>query len=288
MSDLDNNIGQTGLRQALQGVKVVSIALNLPGPAAVQRLVELGASAIKIEPPGGDPMQTYAGDYHRELHDGVEIRSLNLKQAADFATFSSLLDRAQLLVTAQRPQALERLALDWPRVHARWPRLSHLSIVGHAAPRQNDAGHDLTYMAEAGLLRPPALPPTLIADLAGAERAVTAAFGLLRMAEKAGAGQFTEVALEDAAHALAGPLRHGLTAPGGMIGGGFAGYNLYQTQEGWIALAALEPHFLERVLQGLEIGHADHAAFAAAFKRQTTAHWLAWAAHHDIPLTSAG
>jgi alpha-methylacyl-CoA racemase len=277
---------RSGIGDALRGVSIVSIALNLPGPFALRRLVEMGATATKVEPPGGDPLQNFAREYYRELHQGVTVLRLDLKETADHAALSAHLDRAQLLLTSQRPQALARLTLDWPQLHARWPHLNHVAIVGHAAPRQNEAGHDLTYVAQRGLLRPPHLPPTLMADLAGAERAVSAALALLRLSGKSGSGHFAEVALEDAAHALDGPLRHGLTAAGGLLGGGFAGYNLYQTADGWIALAALEPHFLARVLEGLGLARADGAEFSAAFKGQSSAHWLAWARKSDIPLTA--
>ncbi len=277
---------RSGLGDALRGVSIVSIALNLPGPFALRRLVEMGAAATKVEPPGGDPLQIYAAGYYRELHQGVIIERLDLKQSMDQAALAALLDSAQLLITSQRPQALERLKLDWPQLHACWAHLNHVAIVGRAAPRQNDAGHDLTYVAQRGLLRPPHLPPTLMADLGGAERAVSAALALLRLSEKSGAGHFAEVALEDAARALDGPLRHGLTAEGGVLGGGFAGYNIYRTADGWIALAALEPHFLARVLQGLGLDRADGAAFSAAFKGQTSDHWQAWAKERDIPLTA--
>ena len=285
MNTPDDSI-RSGLGDALRGVRIVSVALNLPGPFALRRLVEMGAAATKVEPPGGDPIQIHAAEYYRELHQGVMVQRLDLKESADHAAFAAHLDRAQLLITSQRPQALARLKLDWPQLHARWPHLNHVAIVGHAAPRQNDAGHDLTYVAQLGLLRPPHLPPTLMADLTGAERAVSAALALLRLSEKSGAGHFAEVALEDAAHALDGPLRHGLTAEGGVLGGGFAGYNIYQTADGWIALAALEPHFLARVLQGLGLDRADGTAFSAAFKGQTSAHWQAWAKERDIPLTA--
>ena len=274
------------LGQALSGVHIVSIALNLPGPFALRRLMQMGAAATKIEPPGGDPLQTYAPEYYRELHQGVTLQRLDLKQQADYADFAAQLDDAQLLITAQRPQALARLKLDWATVQARWPHLNHLAIVGHAAPRQNDAGHDLTYVAQLGLLQPPHLPPTLMADLNGAERAVSAALALLRLSEKSATGCYVEIALEDAARDLAGPLRHGLTATGGILGGGMAGYNLYRTADGWIALAALEAHFLERVVQGLGLKRADAAKFSAAFQGETNAHWLAWAAEHDIPLNA--
>ena len=274
------------LGQALRGVHIVSIALNLPGPFALRRLVQMGASATKIEPPGGDPMQVYAPAYYRELHQGITLKRLDLKQQADCADFAAQLGGAQLLITAQRPQALARLKLDWATVQERWPHLNHLAIVGHAAPRQNDAGHDLTYVAQLGLLQPPRLPPTLMADLIGAERAVSAALALLRLSEKSASGCYVEIALEDAGCDLAGPLRHGLTATGGILGGGMPGYNLYRTTDGWIALAALESHFLQRVVQGLGLERADAATFSAAFQRQTNAHWVAWAAERDIPLNA--
>ncbi len=272
------------LGQALRGVRIVSIALNLPGPFALRRLLQMGAQATKIEPPGGDPMQAYSPAYYRELHQGVTLQRLDLKQKADYSALAAQLDGAQLLISAQRPQALARLKLDWATVHGRWPHLNHLAIVGYAAPRHNDAGHDLTYVAQLGLLQPPRLPPTLMADLSGAERAVSAALALLRLSEKSATGSYVEIALEDAARDLAGPLRHGLTSEGGILGGGMAGYNLYRTADGWIALAALEEHFLERVVQGLGLARADAAKFSAAFQGETNAHWLAWAAEHDIPL----
>ena len=85
---------------------------------------------------------------------------------------------------------------------------------------------------------------------------------------------------------LGAATAHMLIAQGGVLGGGFAGYNIYRTADGWIALAALEPHFLARVLQGLGLDRADGAAFSAAFKGQTSVHWQAWAKERDIPLTA--
>jgi len=269
----------------LADVRVVTLALNLPGPACVRRLADLGASVIKIESPSGDPLRLYARDYHRELHEGIPIHHLDLKSDAGQAALSALLEEAQLLVTAQRPAALARLGLDFANIRRLWPHLSQVAIVGHAAPFEDRAGHDLTYLAEAGLLQPPALPATLMADLLGAERAVSAALCVLRAAQKSGQGEYSQVALADAATVLAAPARHGLTRPDGLLGGAHAGYRLYRTADGWLALAALEPHFLQRLVTTLNLPGADADSLAAAFIMRTGKHWQEWALREDIPLT---
>ena len=98
----------------LYGVRVVSIALNLPGPACVRRLSDFGASVIKVEPPdslGGDPLRTYAASYYKSLHAGLDVRTLNLKDVGQRAAFDDLLANADVFITAQRESALARLQL---------------------------------------------------------------------------------------------------------------------------------------------------------------------------------
>src|SRR5436853_4543301 len=91
----------------------------------------------------------------------------------------ALLEEADLLLTSFRPSALRRLQLDWDTLHARYPRLCVLNIVGFGPPHEEVPGHDLTYQAKLGLLRPPLMPITLHADMAGAERSVSTAMALL-------------------------------------------------------------------------------------------------------------
>ena len=54
--------------RALRGVRVLSLSLNLPGPAALMRCRQMGATCVKLEPPppagapsgaSGDPMGLY-------------------------------------------------------------------------------------------------------------------------------------------------------------------------------------------------------------------------------------
>ena len=181
---------------------------------------------------------------------------------------------------------MERLGLGWPQLHLRHPRLCQVAIVGQRAPKDNLPGHDLCYQASVGLVAPPQMPNTLIADLAGAERAVSAALALLLERERNGAGGYLQVALEEAAEAFIPPLRYGFTVPGGLLGGGLPGYNVYRAREGWIAVGALEPHFLSRLLRALQLDTADREAFQSAFLERTAEEWERWALQHDLPIVA--
>lgn len=274
------------MRLPLEGIKVTSIALNLPGPAACARLRELGAAVTKVEPPSGDPLREYAPEFYARLGTGMTVATLDLKTPPGREALDALLAASDLLVTAQRPSALARLGLDDAALAARHPSLCRVNIVGRAPPDAEIPGHDLTYMAQHGLVTPGELPPTLFADMAGAERAVSAALALLVARTRDGRGAGALVALADAAAALAQPLQAGLTARGALLGGGLAGYNLYATRDGWIAVAALEPHFAQRLADSLSIPKLTIDALHAAFATETTSHWQDWALQRDLPIAA--
>src|SRR5438132_12496746 len=87
----------------LQAIRVLTLAVNLPGPLAVARLQQLGAAVVKIEPPEGDPLAQAAPHWSRTLHEGQEILRLNLKDAEGRGRLEQELGVADLLVTATRP-----------------------------------------------------------------------------------------------------------------------------------------------------------------------------------------
>jgi crotonobetainyl-CoA:carnitine CoA-transferase CaiB-like acyl-CoA transferase len=269
----------------LDGLRVVTIALNLPGPAACARLRDMGAAVSKVEPPPGDPFEQFCPAWYARLHEGIEVGRLDLKSEIGRKAMERRLESADLLVTAQRAAALDRLGLG-PDALARFPDLCHVAITGHAPPHDAIAGHDLTYLAEAGLVAPPSLPATLFADMAGAERAVSTALALLLSRSRGGKERRAVAALAEAAEALAAPRREGLTAPGALLGGGFAGYNLYAAKRGWVALAVLEPHFAERLRQHFALPRLDSAALAELFSGHDAAYWHTWAREHDVPLVA--
>jgi alpha-methylacyl-CoA racemase len=128
------------------------------------------------------------------------------------------------------------------------------------------------------------LPRTLVADIGGAELATTAAVALLLARERGGEAGHAEVALADAASAFAAPLRHGATAAGGSLGAGNPAYGLYATQGGWLAVAALEPHFRLRLAEELGLDELTHEALTDAFRARTAEDWETWAQERDLPL----
>src|SRR5439155_27263237 len=114
---------------------------------AVASLQQLGAVVVKIEPPEGDPLSQAQPHWYRALREGQEILRLNLKVAEDRARLEEELATADLLVTASRPAALRRLELAWADLHARYPRLCQVAIIGYPPPHEEVPGHDLTYQA---------------------------------------------------------------------------------------------------------------------------------------------
>jgi alpha-methylacyl-CoA racemase len=245
----------------------------------------MGASVIKVELPGGDPLARMCPGYYGDLGSGQEVVCLDLKDPQDRASLDGWLEGTDLLLTASRPAALGRLGLSWPELHAGFPHLCQVAIVGHPPPKEDAPGHDLTYQACFGTLSPPGMPPVLVADLAGAEQAVSAALSLLFARERGQGVGYEQGALSEAARSFAEPLRQGLTASGGILGGGFPGYGLYRAREGHVALATLEPHFWERLLQELEV-KGDRRELERIFETKTAEQWEEWATERDLPLAA--
>ena len=243
---------------------------------ALARLVAEGATAIKIEPPGGDPMMGLSRPWYRSLHRHVTVESCDLKAEVGLGRLMGHLAQADLLLTSQRPAALSRLGLDPSTLEGALPHLRVLQIVGdEAAPE--DSGHDLTYQARAGLIGSE-MPRILLADLFGAERAVIAALLLLRRQAPA----WDRVGLYDALDTAVAPLRFSLTSPGGALGGGLGSYRIYETRRGRVAIAALEPHFRSRLYSAL--GLPDDHDLTAVFGQRTAKQWAHWARRLDLPL----
>ena len=263
----------------LTGLKVLSLAPNLPGPAAAARLRDLGAAVTKLEAPGGDPMAGHNPALYASLAAGMDVRSCDLKSAAGKTELEALLAVSDLLLTSSRVSALARLGLTPERLAADFSALCWVAVVGHPSPHGDRPGHDLTYQAEAGLIDG-AMPTSLLADMAGAAMASEAALALLLGRSLGHTGRYREVSLAGAAEYLALPRTFGLTAPGGLLAGRLPEYRLYRAADGLLAVAALEPHFAAK-LTGL-LGDDLEAVFLT----RSAAEWQAWAGEHDLPLVA--
>jgi alpha-methylacyl-CoA racemase len=278
----------------LRGTRIVSLALNLPGPAAMMRLVAMGATCIKINPPAGDPMRHYTVSGYALLNQGIRQQTLDLKTPAGQATLHQLLPKTNVLLTSFRPSALTKLGLSWRSLHKRYPALSVIEIVGDLGPLAEIAGHDLTYQAKAGLVNGMELPPSLFADMGGALMASEAALKAVLSLKISGKGSLHKVALSDAATWLALPRQLRMTTPEGAVGGAHAGYRLYACRDGRVAVAALEPHFALSLCEaaGVKLTQpskdlykpSTHKAIETFLARQTCRQLDQLAQARDIPL----
>lgn len=254
----------------LAGIKILDLTRLLPGPVCTLHLADLGAEVIKIEDTG-------AGDYARTMGLGAapgedsfffrvvnrnkQSLRLDLKQAAGVDVFLRLAREADVIVESFRPGVVDKLGVGYTAVHAINPRIVYCAITGYGqdGPWRDRAGHDLNYIATAGVLdqignagAAPAIPNLQIGDLLGG--ALTAAMGILAAvigARATGAGRYVDVSMTDAtfAHAYTGLLSllaRGATMPRGTddLNGGLPGYGLYRTQDDrYLAVGALEPKF---------------------------------------------
>jgi crotonobetainyl-CoA:carnitine CoA-transferase CaiB-like acyl-CoA transferase len=250
--------------QPLSGLRVIDFTTLLPGPLATLMLAEAGADVIKIEPPEGESMRFYPPYFGQEsavfamLNRGKTGLALDLKSAEDRGKALALVAKADIVVEQFRPGVMQRLGLGYEDARRVNPRIVYCSITGYGqtGPRAHEAGHDLNYIGNTGLLalatgEPPVVPPALIADIGGGTfPAVINILLALRQRELTGVGCHLDIAMTDAMftfawHALA--LGHAGAYPGAgqaMLTGGSPRYQLYRTKDGkLVACAALEQKF---------------------------------------------
>src|SRR6185437_568696 len=253
--------------QPLSGVLVVDFTTLLPGPLATLMLAEAGAQVIKIEPPGGEnarrfpPLVNSESVAYAMLNRGKKSMALDLKNDVDRARLGSLIERADIVIEQFRPGVMDRLSLGYRQLQTINPRLIYCSISGYgqSGPRVHEAGHDINYIGNVGLLdlqpgpvKQPVVPPMLAADIAGGSfPAVINILLALRARDQTGQGCHIDIAMTDAMFtftwaALAiGAATGKFPKPGEMwLSGGSPRYQIYPTKDGkLVACGALEPKF---------------------------------------------
>lgn len=297
---------------------MLDLSRLLPGPYLTRMLVDLGAEVIKIEGPEGDMMRYlppeiagHATDYgaaFAALNAGKQSLVLDFKAPQSAAIFSALVAKSDIVVESFRPGVAARLGIGYEQARAANPQIIYCSITGYGqnGPLAQVAGHDLNYLARAGILalcgpaeQPPSVPGVQIADLAGgALQGAVAILAALLQRARTGQGCFLDismtrgvmglVSMELARRAMGAPEARGE----GTLTGGLPNYRVYATRDGkFMALAALEPKFFaafcarvgcEELLSAqMSFGanDADAARVTAAltdiFASRTQAEWTA-------------
>jgi alpha-methylacyl-CoA racemase len=262
------------LSGALAGIRVLDLSRLLPGPFASLALADLGAQVDKVEELGGDYLRHMppflpagpsgnAGDLSAmfaALNRGKRSIALDLKSAGGRETLLSLVTRYDVLLEQFRPGVLDRLGLSHATLRAKNPRLVVLALTGYGqtGPLSQRAGHDINYLARAGVLGqqgpkdgPPSVPGFQLADVGGGLWSVIGILAALAQRERTGEGSVVDIAMAEASMGFAiaglGNLFAGALYPRGdsPLTGGLAGYGTYETKDGrYVALGALEPKFL--------------------------------------------
>lgn len=124
----------------LAGLKVLDLTNVVMGPYATQQLADYGAEVIKIEPLGGDTTRFLGkgpvpgmGPGFVSLNRGKKSVAIDLKQAVGRDLVLRLARDCDALVCNLRPQAMQRLGLDYPALAAVNPGLVYLSLVGYGS-----------------------------------------------------------------------------------------------------------------------------------------------------------
>ena len=256
----------TGTNPLLAGVRVLDLTRLLPGPFCTLYLAQLGAEVIKIEEPGGEYGRQMP-ELFAQLQRGKTGLTLDLRIAADRERFVELAATADVVIESFRPGVMDALGCGYETLSRRNPRLVYAALTGYGqtGPYRDRAGHDLNYLATAGVLDQmgsgaPAMANVQIADLAGGS--LNCAIGILAAllgARASGVGTMVDVAMLDGALALqAVPLAslraRGRTPKRGadLLSGALPNYRVYRCRGGeYLAVGALESKFFVGLLRVL-------------------------------------
>jgi alpha-methylacyl-CoA racemase len=264
----------------LDGLKILDFSTLLPGPFATMMLADLGADVIRVESPTRvdsvrqqPPVKDGISAMHGYLNRNKRSLALDLKQPAGVEIVRRLVEEYDIVVEQFRPGVMARLGLDYARLREINPKLIYCSITGYGqdGPYRDRAGHDINYLAVAGVAsytgRDGPLPLGVqVADVAGGSlHATLAILAALAHRHRTGEGQYLDVSMTDAAFSL-----NAMTGAAWLAGGRLPGYgterlnggifyDYYETADGrHLSVGSLEPQFLKTLCETL--GHPEWIA----------------------------
>lgn len=197
-------------RYALSGIRILSLAEQLPGPYATLLLADMGAEVILVErPQGGDPARLFP-DFFASTGRNKRSLTLDLKSEKDRIQFYELVKTADAMLEGYSPGAVDRLGIAYDDIKALNENIIYVSISGYGqtGPYRNRKGHDLTYQAAAGLLGEKGQHGGLIptGDMAAGLHAAFALVTALYARKCGGPGTYIDVSITDSLLSLATPL----------------------------------------------------------------------------------
>jgi alpha-methylacyl-CoA racemase len=289
----------------LSGIRIIELAGIGPGPLAAMVLGDLGADVVRVDRIKSSFVLNVAPRYAVHTRNRRSI-AIDLRKAEAAEIVLRLVTTADGLIDPFRPGVVERLGIGPEPCLKRNPKLVYGRITGwgQEGPLADKAGHDINYIALAGVLgaigrkgEAPVPPLNLVADYAGGGMllAVGMLAGLIE-SMKSGRGQVVDAAMIDGAALLLGMIT-GLRGAGlwsdqrgtNLLDSGAHFYEVYETRDGkHVAVGAIEPQFYANLIE--KLGLADEALpaqmdraswpamkarFAVIFKTKTRNEWCA-------------
>jgi alpha-methylacyl-CoA racemase len=299
----------------LAGIRVVELAGIGPGPFAAMMLADMGADVVRVDRVrAADLGVSGLGDV---LDRGRRSVRVDVKHPDGLDVVLRLVETSDVLLEGYRPGVTERLGLGPDECLARNPRLIYGRMTGWGqdGPYAPTAGHDLNYIALAGVLDhigraggPPTPPLNLVGDFGGG--GMLLAFGVVAaLVERAtsGTGQVIDAAMVDGAALLMAFFHGGGLGPRGtnILDSGAPFYDVYECADGrYVSIGSIEPPFFAELRQRLGLDDPvwdrqldpdawpeQKAQLSAVIKSKTRDEWCALLEGTDVcfaPVLSMG
>src|SRR5882762_3468753 len=255
----------------LSGIRVLEFEAIGPGPFAGMLLADMGADVLVVDRPAASDLGLKPERWYDVMMRGKRSVTLDLKTGSAKEAALQLIGRADALIEGFRPGVMERLGLGPHESLERNPRLVYGRMTGwgQSGPLAPRAGHDINYIALAGVLhafgrkgQAPVPPLNLVGDFGGG--GMLLAFGVvcaLHEAQRSGRGQVIDAAMVDGA-ALLASMFHGFLAAQqwseergtNILDTGAPWYDVYQTADRkYVAIGAIEDKFFAELCSRLKL-----------------------------------
>jgi alpha-methylacyl-CoA racemase len=253
----------------LSGIKVLEFESIGPAPFAGMLLADMGADVLVIDRPATSDLGLKRERWYDVMMRGKRSVTLDLKSASTREIALQLIAKADALIEGMRPGVMERLGLGPDKALERNPKLVYGRMTGwgQSGPLAARAGHDINYIALAGVLHAfgrkgeaPVPPLNLVGDFGGG--GMLLGFGVacaLLEAGRSGKGQVIDAAMVEGASLLAAMFSGFLAANtwseergANILDTGAPWYNVYETQDGkYVSIGAIEERFYKELLAKL-------------------------------------
>lgn len=302
------------MARPLSSLKILDFTTLLPGPFATMMLADMGADVLRIEAPhlpdtvrSMQPRDSQGlSAWHGLINRNKRSAAFDLKKPESIEIIKKLILTYDIVVEQFRPGVMARLGLDYEALKTINPRLIYCSITGYGqtGPLRDRAGHDINYLALAGVLSHtgrrdsgPAGLGVQIADIGGGSfGAITGILAAVIQRQVEGIGQQVDISMFDLAvgwNSLAmseyfvGARVRGFEDMS-LNGGSY--YDVYQTADGrYLSVGSLEPKFWQQVCVAIarpdlyELGRnwqpeaqqQVRAVLHAAFAQRSLTEWVA-------------